>query len=372
MYNSVTRDPEHELGLRTFQLNPGGQSIHQRMTGDEKEVRERQEKQHGKTIRTLINLGNGQVAWDVDNAAEQLLIRDFPEMAKITDRDSRSGLTGQNYVPNIFISKCAPAVDTAEYPAKRRKVEAELGQVGETLRARGYKDFTNQLEGEQVEKMFYEKAKEHFQQKGEEITLIHGAKMIMSQSSSSSLEEFSEKDFYIINKTLQYIMNLEVKSNLDAKTVRTNGKSALKQITDAKKHFEKYFGRELNGDWTFIGAIYGSTRTGKKGFSVCSSCLDFLIVGPDEISPKLTKISERVRTRRRDKMCPSPLVYRTLTKHLFYCLHATPGALVPCRLTKEVAKKVQEEQGSASNVAFWSSSLYTPNQHSMVMSRGLR
>ena len=87
MYNLGTRDSEHELGLRTFQLNPGGESIEQRMAREEGEVRARQEKQHGKIIRTLNNMGNGQVAWDVEDAAEKLLTRDFPEVAKITDTE---------------------------------------------------------------------------------------------------------------------------------------------------------------------------------------------------------------------------------------------------------------------------------------------
>ena len=374
MYNSVTREPEHELGLRTFQLNPGGEAIEQRMAREERQVRERQEKQHGQTIRTLTNLGNGQVVWDVEDAAERLLTRDFPEIARMTDVDPRSGLTGQHYVPNTFLSKCAPVVDMAEYPAKRRKVEAELGQEGHTLRERGYKDFTNQLEGEKAEKMVYDKAKEHFQKTQEEMTFIHGAKLIMStRTNTAPLEEFSEKDIYMINNTFQYILSMEIKSNLNVKTVRKNSKSALKQIAEAKKHVEEFFGKELDSDWTFIGAIYGSTRTtGKNGFKVCTECEDFLMVGPDEISPKLAKITDRMKTRRSSWRCPSPLVYRSLTKHLLYCLHASPGAPVPSRITKEVARKVQEEQGSATNVVFWSTSLYTPDQHSMVVSRGLR
>ena len=78
MYNRETLSQEHELGLRKFQLSPGAEPIEARMKREESWVRERQDKQHGDTIRNLVSLGSGQVTWDVNDAAEALLLRDYP------------------------------------------------------------------------------------------------------------------------------------------------------------------------------------------------------------------------------------------------------------------------------------------------------
>ena len=271
MFNKETLSQEHELGLRQFQLSPGAEPIEARMGREESWVRERQEKQHGDTIRTLVSLGSGQVTWDVNDAAEKLLERDYPEVASITATDPRTGQTGQNYIPNTFLSKCAPAVDAAAYPARMEEVKQELEpdvtKQKKALKDHQYRDLTNQLDGELAEKVFYDEAKKHFKKTQEEITLIHGAKMIMSIQTSTQGDKYSEKDICIINKTLQYVMSLEVKHTLDKKTVKLHAKSGVKQITEAKKHLESFFGKEINADWIFIGAMYGSSRIeGKNGF----------------------------------------------------------------------------------------------------------
>ena len=110
----------------------------------------------------------------------------------------------------------------------------------------------------------------------------------------------------------------------------------------------------------------------RNGFSLCQGCQDFVMVGPAEISAKLTKITERVRNSRSSIPVPSPMVYRTMTKYLLYCIHASPAAPVRGKLTRMVAKKVQEEQGDFKNIAFWARSVYTPTQHSLIRSEGLR
>ena len=377
MYNKETFSQEHELGLRKFHLSPGAEPIEARMGREETWVRERQEKQHGDTIRNLVSLGSGQVTWDVNDAAEKLLERDYPEVASITATDPRTGLTGQNYIPDTFLSKCAPAVDAAAYTARMEEVKQELEpdvtKQKKALKDHQYSDFSNQLDGELTEKVFYNGAKRHFKQTKEEITLIHGAKLIMACQTSIQGDKFAEKDIIIINNTLQYVMNVEIKHNIDKKTVKLHAKSGVKQITEAKKEIQDYFGKELNQDWMFIGAMYGSSRVeGKNGFNVCRLCEDFVMVGPSEISAKLTKITERVRNSRNSSPVPSPMVYRTMTKYLLYCIHASPAAPVRGNLTRMVAKKVQEEQGSSKNIAFWARSLYTPTQHSLIRSEGLR
>ena len=179
----------------------------------------------------------------------------------------------------------------------------------------------------------------------------------------SVITDTIEKDFLLINETLHYITSLEVKTDLHKSSVR----NAINQTTKTKEEMERFFGRELNSEWKMIQMVYGDTQaSGKKGFSVCSLCNEFVLVGEDSIIPKMTQLDKKMKLR---QFSLTPMVYRTLVKYLLFCIHASPGPIVKSKEVQKV-EELMHEAGRAENIALWS--CWTLGQNSLMRRQGLK
>ena len=99
----------------------------------------------------------------------------------------------------------------------------------------------------------------------------------------------------------------------------------------------------------------------------CLNCNPFIIIGEANIKQKMKNIFEELK-----KICStftvSPMVFRTIAKHLLFSAHASP-APTTSNIGGRVVKNV-EKAGSAENIAVWS--LWTPGQLSLVKAENLQ
>jgi hypothetical protein len=374
-----------KLGIHSFKLNPGGESIEDKLklpssgkqktkkemkneSQDEKDkkkglrkIAENQEKFYNKPLQKVFNMGGGYQQWDVTAAAEMFLKRDYPDIAKISETDGQAGQTGQVFLPQTWLSGVPAVVDMTNWKNKEPLLDNMTLDKKEEMKS----DFIK-TKGEPAEKCVYEKLSQYFKDKKEEVVLIHSAK-ILEPDLSKRKGDF-EKDFIVINKSKQYFLNVEVKTSLSQQK-HQQGKStiykstidsSLEQVEGSKRLLEDYFGADLTQDWKFIGAVY--TESLKLQSSVnCSECNSFIIVGQASIIPQMEAIMKELE-KIRPTCTPSPMVYRTVVKHLLFSAHASP-APVTSNMGSRVLKNV-EEAGTAENVALWS--LWTPAQRSLT------
>ena len=351
---STKANAEHVLGIKEFRLAPSGEGVEERMRREMNDVRKRQEKQHGVFLRHIFKMGRGQETWDVVEAANILLKRELPEVD-----ENKNGQSGKHVVPPFFISECVSAVDYAEYENKLG--EGKRGWTPQEMKLRG---FSNLKVGEPTEKKVYEKIKEFIGNSSDEVILFHGAKLVLStqkevQGAYSNLTDVAEKDFVLINKTLQYVLSLEVKKDLHKTSVR----DAMNQTTGIQEELEQFFVKELNKDWKMVKMVYGDTKSTdkKKGFSVCTPCDDYVVVGEENIIPKLGRLNDSMKANQ--PASPTPSVYRTLVKYLLFCIHANPGPILKSTMLEKTEQLVRLA-GRADNIALWS--CWTLGQNSLM------
>ena len=115
--------------------------------------------------------------------------------------------------------------------------------------------------------------------------------------------------------------------------------------------------------------VFGEIKAaGKKGFSVCSKCADYVVLSDESIIPKLTLLDQEMK-QRLTSFTPTPMVYRNLVKYLLFCIHANPGPILKSNELQKTEQLVQEA-GRAENNARWS--CWTLGQNSLMRSLGLR
>ena len=142
--------------------------------------------------------------------------------------------------------------------------------------------------GEELEKTVYESLKTYFHNHQEQkVFIIHGYEIMDMDLSAKSTTAIShwEKDFIIINLTYGYVMNIEAKTTLNAKSL----KNVKEQLEGTKKLLEKWFGADLNPGWVFISAVY--CERDDKTNKYCDKCdMNFIFKGSDDLIEKLEKI----------------------------------------------------------------------------------
>eukprot|EP00092_Neocalanus_flemingeri_P052292 GFUD01061102.1.p1 GENE.GFUD01061102.1~~GFUD01061102.1.p1 ORF type:complete len:271 (+),score=71.44 GFUD01061102.1:39-851(+) len=214
--------PGFKLGIQEFMLNPVGLTIETKLNLPEslknktkqemknesaedkttrnafKKLKGNQETFYNKPTQKVYNMGGGQFQWDVTEAAEKFLERDYPALAKISEEDGQEGQTGVVMVPERWLSSI-PAVVDMEDAEKRALLKVEDKR---------------KMQGERHEKLVYEELSKYFENKEEEVAIIHSAYILEPDLEKRKEKSGYEKDFLVINKTLQYILNVEVKSSL--------------------------------------------------------------------------------------------------------------------------------------------------------------
>ena len=186
-------------------------------------------------------LGNAIEHTLLSKAAETLFNRDYKNNKQI-------------FVPECFLTKDPTMIEKKK--EKLEKLLAERTTTGNLTpeEAKKWRCKIKTLEGEAVEKTVYDTLKSFYKlNSDQEVLVLHGYEIMDLEMPYGKKEiPHGEKDFIIVNFTVGYIMNIEVKSSLNGKSL----KDAKRQLEETKKLFEKWFGADLNSNWVFISAIY--------------------------------------------------------------------------------------------------------------------
>ena len=129
----------------------------------------------------------------------------------------------------------------------------------------------------------------------QEVLVIHGYEIAdLEKLAGCNDIKHWEKDFLIVNKTHGYIMNIEAKSSLNAKSLN----EAKSQLENTKKILEKWFGADLRKGWKFISAIY-CERNDKTNKNCKNADMDFIFTGTEDLIEKIGKIHEGLKDETR-------------------------------------------------------------------------
>ena len=224
-------------------------------------------------------LGSGVQFELLSEAAEALFNRDDYKGKK------------QIFVPECFLTKDPTMI--FQEKEKLEKLLEERKRVGDLPKEEEHKwkCKIKTLEGEIIEKRVYDTLKTYFQtHQSQEVLVLHGYEIMDLEMLKSQREiTHGEKDFIIINFTYGYILNIEVKKSLDAKSL----KDAKRQLEETKNLFTKWFGADVSASWQFISAIY--CERDDKTNKTCKDCdMNFIFTGSEDLVDKLEKIHRRL------------------------------------------------------------------------------
>ena len=210
-------------------------------------------------INNSYNVGGNKKVWDANEAAELLLKRDYPGIAEITE--SYAGQSVQIFVPQSWLSKVPTVVNTEDFATKQEDFKSLPVDVEKKKFIKLEVD--RKLRGDQPEKDLYEELKKFFSGKSEDVVVLHGSELLELDLEKRKKKDKAEKDYLIINKTHQYVMNIEVKATISLekhekkKNVWKNTlEEAGNQVKECKQIFEDIFGSDITNSWRFIGAVY--------------------------------------------------------------------------------------------------------------------
>ena len=298
-------------------------------------------------IKTNIvyRLGNAIEEQRLLDAVEALFNRDYKEKKQI-------------FVPEQFLTKIPKMMfhdskGLFEKLAERMKLEKHFPQMGK------WQGLKANVDGEALEKKVYTTLKDYFQKpehKDEQVLVLHGYEIMDLKMESNKIEvPHWEKDFIIINLTHGYILNIEVKSTPDFKTL-----DSLKvQLENTKRMFEQWFAADLNPEWKFFSAVYCENATNKKGKKnrLCDNYdKDFVFTSSEDFITKLEKI-HRDPHKKTDEYLES---YNVMVKFLlfFATYHPAPvSSLIDTKIKDTIDNSVTVE-----SLSFWN---WTPEQKSL-------
>ena len=146
------------------------------------------------------------------------------------------------------------------------------------------------IEGEFLEKNVFDTLKEYFSlHSNQQVLILHGYEVMdletLQDKKGKKQIHHWEKDFIVINVTYGYVLAIEAKKTLDHKSMI----SAREQLESTKKQLEKWFGADLQKEWSFFSAVY--CEKGDKYKNCCNGCdQDFLYAGPEDLLTKLERL----------------------------------------------------------------------------------
>ena len=265
------------IGKREFVLRPGDPKLEDLIDCEFDEARQPILDKIRKNITYC--LGNAVEFTLLSKAAEALFNRDYKDKKQI-------------FVPECFLTKDPTMIfQEKENLEKLLEDKKRAGHLSKQEEGK-WRCKIKSLAGEILEKTVYDTLKTYFHtHHSQQVLVLHGYEIMDLEMLTSQREiTHGEKDFIIINSTYGYIMNIEAKSSLNAKSLN----EAKRQLEETKKLFEKWFGADISTSWQFISAIYceREDKTNKN----CKKCdMDFIFTGSEDLVDKLEKIHRRLQ-----------------------------------------------------------------------------
>ena len=306
----------NHLGISTFEVNltkkPLSSKIHDRVK--------------------KFFMGNGiEINDNIEEAKDILLNRDHQDILSL-GTNYHKGKLGLKMIPPVFFSKFPDVFKPEDYKVKKGR------------------EIPGKLVGELVEKEVFDKLKSYYENSGYDVVILHSHKFLTEVDTS-------EKDFIIINLSLGYIMQLEVKANVK------KYQSSIKQFIDGRQKLNSVLNsiKICRYEWRYVGVFYAQKDSEMPLFN-CKLCLDFAIIGLHNLEPQLEDIEAKIQRIIPDwNPANHTEDFIELNKELMYMTQGHHEAPVTkSNLFKNVVKNI-DKSGTVENILFW-----TPQQLSVI------
>ena len=294
------------------------------------DVQEKMRRQHP----YVFDMGGGKYFKNYEEAADELLARNFPEIAE--DKQVRAV-----FVPETYLPRVPRAVDPEEFEIKMQSLSEEFRKNLEIAAGDGE---TQNLDGDLAEKEISDALKTFFSSwPNKEVVVFQGGIF------KPPVEEkgcHQEHDFIIILKKCKCIICIESKKKLHSDSV----KKGVKQLNKFEKLLSEYFG-PMPG-WSYVAWLH--FQQDNSGLTICSECQENIILSPEDLRQKLINLL----CLGINQATPDHEEYKDLVKRIAFIL-LSQDIGTPCTITSMVDSKVvgtvaKQGQGDVTSVIFWS------------------
>ena len=221
--------------------------------------------------------------------------------------------------------------------------------------------------GEMVEKEVYDLLRDFYGKEKNPTLIISNNILVHPEATKKEINQSGEgkqeADFLIVDKEIQTLINIEVKSflgkNPDQPDEDSPTTKVTKQMAKVREILGDAFQSDLKGPWKVVSIVY--CLKAEAQFKKCPSCNNFIAEGKDELLEKL----QQLRTKRK-KQVAGTLKYTndflTTCKFFLFCC---PVMSLP--VLGNLPKSVQDavlKSGSRENIALYC--FPTPQQRGIL------
>ena len=298
------------------------------------------------TVRMFF-IGNNIKTQNWDDAKHKVMERDHPDLLDVVKG-----------IP--FKTKCIPPVFYTTFPKVLSHTEWELKQRKLDRSRAAIREENNRIMGDQAEKIIFDKLKNYFECKGDDVLIVHSHLFLYGSGPAR------EKDFLILNLTNGYLMQIEVK--LSGKPDRFH--HVMNQLSDGRYRMKKLLDSIKNGrkrQWSWTGIALFQYHSGLQ--LECRNCQEFVFFGFDGFDEQLGSIEKKIYAHQYNNQSnileirDRSVEFVEIAKQLLFCAQGNPEAPVTRNKVLQKTIAVLDEGSEVENIFFW-----TPGQKSAVES----
>ena len=317
------------------------------------------------TTRLTFNLANNVKATDPEDAAEKLMIREYPDI-----QNPKSA----TIIPEFFIPSDPVLIDKpdVDHEIELQRIHKDEKAKGKGKKGKGaetsvHKDLANlhgKTSGDPAERKVFSQLQRILKADGQDLSdaiLLH-ALHVGNFVKQLDINE-AETDFVLLLPRRKLIVFIEVKNRL----TDNQHCSASKQLQRNIKMFEELFYDILDEGWQFCACTFFLDNCKA---TVCSDCDKWSLSGDEDFQDLLSQIKSHCPIVKVDEQQEKKIrqkILKIVSLFLFTIHIRLPTT--PSRSVEEIVE-LMGKIGDPQNILFWSKEqfeLVTTEKHDLVL-----
>ena len=223
--------------------------------------------------------------------------------------------------------------------------------------------------GEMAEKQVYDFLKDYYSKKKGAALIIHNNTLAHPDATKKEIAQDKgkqEADFLIVDKDIQTLTNIEVKTFLgkhpDPEKPEEDWpkEKVKKQMRKVREIVGDAFQSDIKGPWKIVSVVF--YLESEPDLKICSSCNDYITKGKNELLEALEKLHAK-RKAEVANLTKYVIDFVTICKFLLFCC---PVISLPVlgNLSKVIEDSVVKKSGTRENIGIYC--FPTPQQRGVL------
>ena len=222
-------------------------------------------------------------------------------------------------------------------------------------------------EGEMAEKEVYDFLKDYYSQKEGAALIINNNTLAHPEATKKEIaqdEGKQEADFIIVDKDIQTLINIEVKTFLGKYPEKPKKdwpkEKVKKQMSKVREIVGDAFQSDIKGPWKIVSIVF--YLESESDLKICSSCNDYITKGKNELLEAL----EKLHAKRKAEVANLTTYIKDFVAICKFLLFCCPVISLPVlgNLSKVIKDSIVKKSGTRENIGIYC--FPTPQQRGVL------